>query len=458
MNKEQAYIKALEWIHSLGRFGSKPGLERMDAMLEALGDPHPGLRYVHVAGTNGKGSTAAMLASIMTKAGYRTGLYTSPYLQSFNNRMTVNGIDVSSGELVDLVDLVRPVVESVSIQRKLGQPTEFEVVTLMAFLFFAQKKVDLVVLEVGLGGRLDATNVIVPLLSVITNVSLDHTQVLGDTVEEVAGEKAGIIKPKVPVITAAEEPAVLEVIGNKAEDVGAPVYRRFLAGQEHFKSAGLFDFSPRSFIPGGQYFSYRGFKTFYDRLFIPLLGQYQLVNASLAVAASELLKDRSFNIPGRAVHEGLAETVWPGRLELIGEKPLLVIDGAHNPGAVKKLSEAVSVYFNYRRLVLIAGIMADKDARSMLAELLPLVDMAIFTRPSLPRAADPGDLASIAVNELHYDKNRVVIVNEVKAALNRALSVAQEEDMILVTGSFYTISDVRAALKQKGFFRPVKAR
>lgn len=458
MNKEQAYIKALEWIHSLGRFGSKPGLERMIAMLEALGNPHRGIRYVHVAGTNGKGSTAAMLASIMAKAGYRTGLYTSPYLLSFNNRMAVNGIDVNPGELLDLVDLVRPIVENISINRKLSQPTEFEVVTLMAFQFFAQKEVDLVVLEVGLGGSLDATNVIVPLVSIITNVSLDHTQVLGDTVEEIAGEKAGIIKPKIPVITAAEDPAVLEVICSKAEDAGAPVYRRFLAGQERFNSAGFFDFSSGSFTPGGQYFSYRGFKTFYDRLFIPLLGQYQLVNASLAVAASELLKDRGFNITAGAVHEGLGETAWPGRLEVIGEKPLLVIDGAHNPEAVKKLSEAVSVYFDYRRLVLVAGIMADKDAKSMLAELLPLAGMAIFTRPSLPRAADPGALADIAVNELQYDRNRVEVVNDVKGALNRAFSAAHEKDMILVTGSFYTISDVRAALKENGFFHSVKAR
>ena len=225
MKAEKDYEQAVAWIHSIGRFGMKPGLERISALLERFGNPQERLHFVHIGGTNGKGSTAAALASILQAAGYRVGLFTSPYFLSFTDRMVINGADIDGAELAELVAEVRPVVEAISKDPERGHATQFEVVTALAMLFFERRQVDLVVLEVGLGGRLDATNVVTPLLSVITNVTLDHTAVLGDTISAIAAEKAGIIKPAVPLVTATTDPAVLAVLQERCRALGAPLYR-----------------------------------------------------------------------------------------------------------------------------------------------------------------------------------------------------------------------------------------
>ncbi len=444
MNSNQHYSESLEWIHSLSRFGSKPGLQRMEAMLDMLGNPHRTVDYVHIAGTNGKGSTAAILASILSSAGYRIGLYTSPYLLSFTNRMAINGHDIGPDDLVDLVDLIRPTVEEVTVDERYGQPTEFEVVTVLALTYFARQKVDLVVLEVGLGGRLDATNVVTPLLSIITNVDLEHTEVLGDTVEAVASEKAGIIKPGVPVLTASEDQRVLNVIKNKASALDSPLYCLFAPPENRTGKVDKPVFNLRVITDQGQSFDYSGFESSYSSLFIALRGRYQVCNAATALAAVELMAKQGFMVDEKAIRQGLAEIQWPGRLELLQENPKLVMDGAHNPAAIRQMARAIPEYFSFRRLFLVFGIMADKDAPAMMSAVFQLAHRIIFTRASIPRAADPTWLFKVALNLPGFDRDRGEVVADIESALDKALSEAGPEDMVLVTGSFYTVSDARA--------------
>ncbi len=448
MDLEKRYLEALEWIHSLGRFGSKPGLERITALLEMMENPHHRICFIHVGGTNGKGSTAVMLASIMRSAGYRVGLYTSPYLLSFTNRMAVNGSDIAHRDLVRLVDRVRPMVEKISGDQDLGEMTEFEVVTALALEYFAFQQVDLVVFEVGLGGRLDATNVVNPLLSIITNISLEHTAVLGSTIEAIAAEKAGIIKKEKPLLTAAEDKRALTVFQARCRELKAPFYRVYplQVKTEHNrqnKPVAVLD----QITDQGQIFSYHGFSLDLEGLFIPLRGKYQLNNAATALAALELLAEE-FPVSVSAVRNGLAEISWPGRLELLQREPLLIMDGAHNPAAIEKLAEAVTQYFNYRRLILIIGILADKDIAAMLEHILPLAAAVIFTRPVLPRAADPYDVAAFAVSHFNLPKEHLVI-DAYDEALDRALELAGPGDAVLVTGSLYTVSDIRAYWQER---------
>lgn len=444
MDLEKKYEEALDWIHGLGRFGIKPGLERVTALLDKLGNPHRSLKFVHVGGTNGKGSTAVMLTSILRAAGYKVGLYTSPYLLSFTNRMAVNGDDIDRVELVSLIEEVRPVIEMISEDPDLGDMTEFEVVTVLALCYFARQNTDLVVLEVGLGGRLDATNVITPILSVITNISLEHTDILGDTVEKIAFEKAGIIKAGRPLVTAAADERALRVFEKRCTELGSPIYRvyPFSAANEAVsgnKPVAL----PGKITNAGQYFSYNGFSLQLKDLFIPLRGSYQLDNAATALAAAEMLFKEGFHCSDEEVIKGLAETIWPGRLELLAEEPLLIMDGAHNPAAMEKLAAAMPAYFSYNKLILVYGMLADKDMDSMLNSILPGADVVVFTRPVLPRAANPAAVADYATKKLGFEK-QIFVVDEFGAALEKAISLAEPDDAVLVTGSLYTVSDIRA--------------
>lgn len=449
MTLEQSYQEALEWIHGLGRFGMKPGLERITALLEMLDNPHHKVRFIHIGGTNGKGSTAVMIASVLHAAGYNIGLYTSPYLLSFTNRMAVNGIDIDQQNLVELVDRVRPLIEQINRDQKLGEMTEFEVVTALAFTYFAEQKVDLVVLEVGLGGRLDATNVVVPLLSIITNISLEHTAVLGDTVEAIAAEKAGIIKPGKPLITAAEDQRALTVFQARCRELGAPLYRVFppqksTDQQPTEKPATVLE----KITEEGQFFSYRGYSQDYKNLFMPLRGLYQLNNAAAALAALEILTEEGFPVAEKKLRSGLAELNWPGRMELLNKQPLLIMDGAHNPAAIEKLAEAIPLYFRYKRLILVIGMLDDKDIAAILEHILALADIIIFTRPVISRAADPREIADFAVSHYNFRKEHLVI-QEYGEALDQALAMANPDDAVLVTGSLYTVSDIRAYWLQR---------
>ncbi len=443
---EEQYARALEWIHGIGRFGMKPGLGRITALLERLGNPHRSLRFLHIGGTNGKGSTAAMIAGILEAAGYRIGLYTSPYLVSFTNRMAVNGAEIDPAELTRLVEQVRPLVEEIAGDPEQGQLTEFEVVTALAFLYFCRQAPDLVVLEVGLGGRLDATNVVRPEVCIITNISLDHTAVLGNTVEAVAREKAGIIKPGAPVVTAATDRAALEVITRACLDRHVPCYRAVAPGTvltPRDKRVGIAAFDGRKTVPAGQCFNYRGLGRSFENIFIPLLGKYQCLNATTALIGLELLGKLGFPVTEEAVRRGLAGVCWPGRLEVLGRNPLLVLDGAHNPAAMQELVGAVADHFSGHDLILVLGFLADKEWGTMLRDLLPLARQVFVTEPDNPRACPAEQLAN-AIRE-HFSGS-VFVYRNTGDAVQKALSAASPDSLVLITGSLYLVSEARRYL------------
>ncbi len=435
------YEEALAWIHGIARFGMNQGLERIEALLDLLGNPHRACKYLHIGGTNGKGSTAAFAAAMLEAAGYRVGLYTSPYLVQFTNRMSVNGQDIPRDFLVELVQKIKPLVEEIAADPLLGQPTEFEVVTALAFCYFAREAPDIVVLEVGLGGRLDATNVVQPLVSAITTISLEHTQVLGNTVEAIAREKAGIIKEGAPVVTQATGEAI-PVFEAVCREKGVPLYQ---LGKD-------FDAVSESESEHGHIFHYRGLYQNYRDLHISLLGQYQVKNAALALAALELLGQRGFSLPEAAVRAGLSKASWPGRLEVLRRSPYVVIDGAHNLEAFQQLRVAVRRLFAYRRLIMVLGILSDKAVGHILAEILPLADEIILTAPNSPRAADPRALQEL-VAEL-APALPCMISREIPAAVDLALSRAGAEDLVLIAGSLYLVSDARHYLLQKNNAHP----
>lgn len=446
---ETAYRRALEWIHSIGRFGIKPGLQRIEALLGFLGNPHRRLKFVHIGGTNGKGSTAAMIASVLQASGYRTALYTSPYILAFNNRMSIDGRDIGSSELVRLVEEIRPIAEKLGREAQLGPLTEFEVVTALALTHFARCRPDIVVLEVGLGGRLDATNVVSPLITAITNISLDHTQVLGDTIEAVAREKAGIIKPGIPVITGATAAGAQQVIAETCLERRSPLFYALSSDDDLPPGGGGAVCSLRQITTTGQMLDYNGFSWSFENLYLPLRGRYQVSNTALALAVLEQLVDCGFSFNEENLRRGLAETVWPARLELLRRKPLLILDGAHNPAAMRELSLSLPQYFSYRRLILVLGAMVDKD-HAMFDHILPLADRLILTRPRLPRAAEPVDLAVFLE---HRFAGEILIEPEVERALAAALDFAAADDAVLVTGSFYTVSEARAAFLDSHYLK-----
>ncbi len=429
------YRGALEWIHSRECFGIRPGLERVRYILAELSDPHQQLKVIHIGGTNGKGSTAAFTASILREAGFKTGLYTSPYLESFTNRMAVDGQDVAEDVLVSLVEKVKPIVEEMADASGLGPATEFEVVTTLAFLYFAQVEVDYLVLEVGLGGRLDATNVVeAPLVSVVTNVSLEHVDILGDTVGKIAFEKAGIIKKGVPVLTASRDPEVLEVLRQRATECNSSLY---MVGEDVTFLQGKWDLK-------GQTFHYQGLKGPLADLFIPLLGEHQAVNAVTALAAVELA---GVQLPEEAIRGGLKKTYWPGRLEVLKEDPVVIIDAAHNYDGMKSLSRALHEYFPKEGLVVVIGILKDKSIREILRLLIPAAEQFIITRALHPtRAADPKAVADEA---RRLTSKPVVAVDDLGEALKKGRDLAAGGGILCVTGSFYTISEARRLIVEE---------
>lgn len=426
------YEEAISWIHGLYRFGSNPGLERIEGLMQRLDNPQNKFRSIHVAGTNGKGSTAAFIASMLEAEGYRTGLYTSPYLEAFTNRMAINGEDVDPSQLARLVKEVREHVEDIAAT-PLGQPTEFEVVTALAFLYFAQARPDWVVVEVGLGGRLDATNVITPVVSAITNIGLEHTQVLGDTIEKIAFEKGGIIKAGIPVATAAEKPGALAVFRRLSAERGAPLYemdKDFAVQVNHVSFDGVdFDYSGiNRVLPGVQ---------------ASLAGRHQARNAGLALAVRELLPAQ-FN--EEAARQGLANTFWPGRLEIISRNPLVIVDGAHNTDGIVALRNALDEILGGRKLRLVLGILGDKAVDEILSLIAPLATAGlIITRPDSPRAADPHKVAELARH--HMADLAVTVAETIPGAIARGLAGLGENEALCVSGSLYTISEARKVLK-----------
>lgn len=445
------YKEVWTFLDNLQFFKIKLGLESMRMFLEELGSPEDDLQFVHVAGTNGKGSVAMTLLTLLSKAGYRVGLYTSPHLSSVRERFRINDSYISEEEFAE---------EGSRIHGILGgrQITYFEFTTALALLWFARRKVDLVILEVGLGGRLDATNVITPLVSVITNVSMDHEMYLGNTLAEIAGEKAGVIKAGVPVVSGVgtgeteEERIVLDVVEKFCRERKAPL---LLHGRDFFvepTDAGRWDYwamkrqgccQLREKIQG---------------LSSSLKGKYQMLNSGLALAALEILAQSGFPVDDATIRSGLLEVSWPGRLESFclsrtdgtlvdcrGDNVLhYLLDGAHNPAGVASLCEALENDYEYDRLILVWAAMADKDFRAALPQIAGLAAKIIFTRLEYERSAQPEQLLHLLPEDLH---ERVFCENSMKAALSKAAGLAGSNDLICIAGSLYLIGEARKMLR-----------
>ncbi|MFZ4440239.1 MAG: bifunctional folylpolyglutamate synthase/dihydrofolate synthase, partial [Syntrophales bacterium] len=397
--------------------GIRLGLDPVRSLLQRLGNPQESCPAVLIAGTNGKGSVAAMTASLLTAAGFRTGLYTSPDLIDFRERIRIDGRMIRREEIVACAEAVkRGVRETVSY---------FEFLTAMAFLYFEKEKVDIVVLEVGLGGRLDATNVVTPLVSVITNISLEHREYLGNTLEKIASEKGGIIKEGGICLTAARQKPVIDTLERICRERGASLYR---VGKEI-----------RTTIHRDGTFSYRGIGRSFERLTCPLIGRHQISNAALALGAVEMIGDAGFRVNDAAVSKGLKEAQWEGRLEILQRSPMLLVDGAHNAAGAAALRQAFLNDFPHRRLILVFGVLGDKDYRTMSKMLLPLADRVILTRPHSERALPPDSLLPLAEK---FNK-AIEVINNPGDALRRALSLAGKNDLVCAAGSLYLVGEIK---------------
>jgi len=427
-----SYQRTIQYLYGLQKYGMKFGLDNIGKLLSAAGNPQDSFRSVHVGGTNGKGSTSAMIESILRTGGVTTGLFTSPHLVSFTERIRINGVEISEADVIGLADEVRSFAEKFED----FCPTFFEVVTTMAFLHFRRMKVDWAVVEVGLGGRLDATNIIMPEVSVIASIGFDHLEFLGNSLSDIAREKAGIIKEGVPVVTAVQQPAALDVIERRAEEAGCRLFR--------YGS----DFSARieARPDGGVDFHYRGVSD-HERLSLPLKGDYQIVNASLALRTMEIITGKYPEL-GCDFREGLAAVKWPGRLEMVKSSPAVLIDGAHNPDAAKALSAHLGRLqeSEFKRFILVLGIMGDKDIDGIMKPLLPLASEIIFTAAAYGRAASPELLANRAAS---MDRGSRAVPS-VAEALALAEELALPGDLIVVTGSFYTIGEAKELIMGKG--------
>jgi len=433
------FEQALAYMQGLRRFGVKLGNERFEALLERLGDPHHGYGIAHVAGTKGKGSTTAMIAAALHAHGFRVGGYFSPYVYDVRERVQVDGEMIPPEAFARLVTEIAPHIEALK-QTPLGQTTEFELKTAVGFRYFTDRAVDLAAVEVGLGGRLDATNVVSPLVCVITNIDLDHTHILGDTHAKIAVEKAGIIKPGVPILTATEEPSALEVICRTAAERAAPLVQ-VVPGAPELQPAP----DEIHWFATGDTFTVRTPRRDYTDLRPGLRGDFQRINAACAVGALEVMADISrspehqrFTIDQDALREGLWRTYLPGRLEVVHRRPIVVMDGAHNAMAARALAAEI-VRFPYRRLLLVVGMIAGHAPGGVLAPLAPLAEKVFATQPTWIRGLPVEEVAEVA-RRLGAE---VETITPPLTAARAALAAAAPDDLVLITGSFYTVGDVR---------------
>lgn len=432
------YWQALRYLESLQRFGIKLELDRFRELCRRLGNPQDGLRVIHVGGTNGKGSTTTFIATILWAAGYKVGAYFSPYVFDVRERIQVNGRMIPKRYFARLMAEIAPHLEAVA-ETDLGQATEFEAKTLMAFLHFVRESVDFAVVEVGMGGRFDATNVVNPLVSVITNISLDHTDRLGKTVAEIAFEKAGIIKNGRPLVTAVDDEEAWQVISRVAAERTAPVYRvcaRDAAGETQENCAA--SYAAVSLPDGGKRLHVRSLQGVGRDLRLGLRGRFQHANAATAVLAADVLREQGIAISETAIRRGLRRAYLPGRLEVLRENPTVVIDGAHNPAGAAQLAGALADEFNYQKLILVIGMLSTHPAEGVVGRLAPLASLVIATAPKWPLAESSERIAAAASSH----GVGATIVEPVAEAVKAALSAAGADDLICITGSFYTIGEV----------------
>ena len=421
------FEEAIDWLYGFQKFGVKLGLERIKHLCKNLGNPQDSYKIVHVGGTNGKGSVCKFIGSILTSSGYKVGVYTSPHLQRFSERYVIDGIEISENDVVLLVEKIKPFVEK--MVKKGDTPTFFEIVTAMGFEYFKQENVDFAVIEVGLGGRYDATNIVTPLISVVTNVSLEHQSVLGKTIKEIAKEKAGIIKKNIPVVTGAKDDA-LEVVEKTAVEKNSPItivdsgnWKRLNEGS-FLINGSLNDYTVKTSMKGG----------------------FQGENIALAISTVEILQMNGVFVTDDSIIDGVEQTMNPGRMEIASYDPCILLDGAHNIACMNILKETLENDFEFDKLVIVLGVLSDKNIEEMLQIIVPLASEIIVTKSKNDRACNPKILKEI-IEKLGF-KNKIVVKNEINDALDYAKSIAKKTDLVCVTGSLFTVGEARDTLFQ----------
>ncbi|MDM5190160.1 folylpolyglutamate synthase/dihydrofolate synthase family protein [Bacillus sp. DX4.1] len=428
------YEEAIGWIHSRLKFGIKPGLERMQWMLEELGNPERHIKCVHLAGTNGKGSTLTYMRYMFEAADYKVGTFTSPYIETFNERIGINGMPITDAEITKLVNMVKPVVEKLD-ETDLGEATEFEIITAMAICYFGKVNFcDIVLFETGLGGRFDSTNVVHPVLTVITNIGHDHMHILGDTLAEIAYEKAGIIKSGVPVITGVQEQEALQVIQEVAKEKKAKLYE---LGQQ-------FTVVHQRSDEDGENFAFSCPFSSYEEVRIAMKGSHQVRNAALALMAIMYIRTyQSFLIEEEHIRTGLSKTYWIGRFEQLQNNPDVIIDGAHNPEGITSLVETVRAHYKHKKVVVLFTALGDKQLDKMVGELETIADELIFTTFTFDRAISAEQLAAYS-----HKESKEVFENW-QEAIDTKMRALQENDVFIITGSLYFISEVRKYIRER---------
>ncbi|MFZ3064500.1 MAG: folylpolyglutamate synthase/dihydrofolate synthase family protein [Nitrospirota bacterium] len=423
-----SYQDTINYLYNLQKYGIKFGLENTNKLMALMDNPHLKFNSIHIAGTNGKGSVSAMLASVLQEAGYKVGLYTSPHLVNFTERIRINGKEISEDKVIELTDEIRSRLSASDIADcgdREFTPTFFEFTTTMAFTYFAEENIDIAVIETGMGGRLDSTNVIKPLISVITPIDYDHKEFLGDTISAIANEKAGVIKENGLVVSSPQCSEAEKIIWEMSQIRDAQL---FVVGKDASAAEIGCDID-------GCRFDYKGIENEFKNLLISLAGRHQIQNAATALLAIEAL---GLKINETAIREGLGKTKWPGRLEIVSREPMIILDGAHNPAAAKRLKEFLIELANDKKIILVLGILADKDISGIVSELTPITENIILTKPDYYRASDPERVKGLVKD------HSAVIINNIPDAIMHAKEIAMPDDIICITGSLFTVGEAKA--------------
>lgn len=426
------YNEAMEFLNSTSKFGMKPGLERIRELMRVLGNPQEGLKYIHIAGTNGKGSTTAMLSSILASAGYKVGMFTSPFIECFEERVQINNENIPKERVGEYFALIKEACDK--IKEEFGQVTYFEIVTALGFMYFKDEGIDIGVIEVGLGGRFDATNIIDPILTIITSISYDHTGILGETLGEIAFEKAGIIKKDIPLVLYPQKQEAEKVIVQAAEKNGAQITK--VSSEELV----LEELDKSMKVKPVQKLRRR------DGLIIetPLLGSHQIINTGVVLKAIEVLNSMGYDVKTEDITKGIKTVFWPGRMEMIKYEPRMVIDGAHNIDAIRKLRENLRSYYEYDKLILMVGMLSDKDVEEMSRIIAGEAHEIFVLQPINYRAKDGDELRECIAS---YNPN-VKYIKDYTKAIKEAVEKAGENDLIVATGSFYLIGEIRRIVRE----------
>ena len=426
------YEEAMKYITEVGNFGANYGLERTYKLLEHLGNPERDLKLIHIAGTNGKGSTTSMITEILMGEGYKVGMYTSPFIEEFEERIQINRNNIPKESLAILMDEIKVAVDKV-IEAGYNHPTEFEIITVLMLLYFKKENIDFGVIEVGLGGTLDSTNVIKPIIQVITSISFDHTNLLGNTLEKIAREKAGIIKEGIPTVIYPQQEEVLKVIKNKCFEMDSELY---IANNENLKFENIVNLDkPYQLLKYNNEID----------ILLPLLGEHQIINLSVAMQAIEVLNNKNIiDISIANIVKSIKNVSWKGRLEVLSNNPYVVIDGAHNIQGIKTLSRNIKKYFKYENLYLILGILADKDVEEMIKIITPMAKKVYSVTPNSIR----GELAESLKDEVSKFNKNCKAFDKYEEAYLEALNDASEKDLILASGSLYMIGDMRKIIRK----------